>query len=84
MEKFEPRGAKPDAKPDAKQAGRPVLQKAEPFLSEDWARFGASWQEYERALEAKWGVPLVPANPSKAEPGSLPADAAGVEAGERE
>jgi hypothetical protein len=78
------RVAKPDAKPDAKQAGEPVSQKAEPFLSEDWARFGASWQDYERAMAARWAGLAVLAIPGKAEPGSLPGDAAAVEAGERE
>ncbi len=84
MEKFEPRGAKPDAKPDAKQVSRPVSQKAQPVSSTDSGMFGASWQEYERALEAKWGAPLVPAIPDWAESGFSRATVDGEGAGERE
>ena len=84
MEKFEPRGAKPDAKPDAKQVSRPVSQKAQPVSSTDSGMFGASWQEYERALEAKWGGPLVPAVPDWAAWGSSPATGDGERAGEPE
>lgn len=83
-EKFEARVAKPDAKPDAPQASRPVSQTERLVLSADSVAFGASWQDYEQAMAAKWGGFAVPANPSKGESGVLPADAAGAEAGERE
>ena len=84
MEKLEARVEKPDAKPDAKQALRPVLQKAKPVSSTDSGMFGASWQEYERALEARWGAPLVPAIPDWAESGFSRATVDGEGAGERE
>jgi hypothetical protein len=83
-EKFGARVEKPDAKPDAKQALRPVLQKAKPVSSTDSGMFGASWQEYERALEAKWGGPLVPAVPDWAAWGSSRATGDGERAGEPE
>ncbi len=82
LEKFGARVVKPDAKPDAKQGEPPVSQPVAPVASSDSARFAASWQDYETALEARWGAPLAPVRPETAVRGREPAAVSGVADGE--
>lgn len=73
-----------DAKSDDLQASKPVSQPAISVSASELASFAASWQKYESALVAKWGVLAVPAIPLTGGSGVSPGDAAAAEAGEPE